>query len=71
MLVISSDADRKAIPEDVGEVLHGRLRETDTAGYIDDRRVGVLLTDTGREGAEILVESMISRIEWAGRPVSI
>jgi lipopolysaccharide/colanic/teichoic acid biosynthesis glycosyltransferase len=35
----------------LSRVLEGRLRVTDTAGLLDDGRVGVLLPDTGAEGA--------------------
>ena len=47
--------DESARLERVAGVLRRRLRETDVAGLLERRRIGLVLPDTGRAGAETLV----------------
>ena len=53
ILVIELPADRSTRRDYLflARVLERRLRVTDTAGFLSERRVGVLLTDTPSEGA--------------------
>lgn len=44
------------------EVLRGRIRQTDIAGWFDSRRIGVILPDTGSSGAYTLARDLSKRL---------
>ncbi|HEU0300182.1 MAG TPA: sugar transferase [Longimicrobium sp.] len=48
------------------ELLGRRLRETDEIGWMEGGSIGALLTDTGREGAQLVAGEVLSRLEREG-----
>ncbi|HEX2080981.1 MAG TPA: sugar transferase [Longimicrobium sp.] len=48
------------------ELLGRRLRETDEIGWMEGGSIGALLTDTGREGAQLVAGEVLSRLERDG-----
>ena len=48
------------------DLLGRRLRETDEVGWMEGGSVGALLTDTGREGAQLVAGEVLSRLERDG-----
>ena len=47
-------------------LLGRRLRETDEIGWMECGSIGALLTDTGREGAQLVAGEVLSRLEREG-----
>lgn len=50
----------------INRVLRERLRATDMTGYLSDGRIGVLLPDTGRDGAQQLADAIGESLEREG-----
>jgi lipopolysaccharide/colanic/teichoic acid biosynthesis glycosyltransferase len=48
------------------DLLGRRLRETDEIGWMEGGSVGALLTDTGRDGAQLVAGEVLSRLERDG-----
>ena len=48
------------------DLLDRRLRETDEIGWMEGGSLGALLTDTGREGAQLVTGQVLSRLEREG-----
>ena len=48
------------------ELLGRRLRETDEIGWMEGGSIGALLTDTGRDGAQLVAGEVLSRLEREG-----
>jgi lipopolysaccharide/colanic/teichoic acid biosynthesis glycosyltransferase len=48
------------------DLLARRLRETDEIGWMEGGSVGALLTDTGRDGAQLVAGQVLSRLERDG-----
>lgn len=47
-------------------LLGRRLRETDEVGWMEGGSIGALLTDTGRDGAQLVAGEVLSRLERDG-----
>jgi lipopolysaccharide/colanic/teichoic acid biosynthesis glycosyltransferase len=50
----------------VVDLLGRRLRETDEVGWMEGGAIGALLTDTGRDGAQMVAGEVLSRLERDG-----
>ena len=48
------------------DLLGRRLRETDEIGWMEGGSIGALLTDTGRDGAQLVAGEVLSKLERAG-----
>ncbi|HYR11604.1 MAG TPA: hypothetical protein VEQ60_27725, partial [Longimicrobium sp.] len=63
-LVVLSPSPAGAAP--TLALLGRRLRETDEIGWMEGGSIGALLTDTGREGAQLVAGEVLSRLEREG-----
>lgn len=63
MVVATREMDHAAGIERLAGVLRGRIRRTDTAGWFDVRRVGVVLPDTPATGAFKLASDLSAYYE--------
>jgi lipopolysaccharide/colanic/teichoic acid biosynthesis glycosyltransferase len=63
LLVLSPSPSGAAATVDL---LGRRLRETDEIGWMEGGSLGALLTDTGRDGAQLVAAEVLSRLEREG-----
>lgn len=69
LMVITTPQQNAAAIERLAEVLRGRIRRTDTAGWFDHERVGVILPDTPSQGAYKLASDLSAYYQESARPL--